>query len=97
MEINRVWKGPAIAIPADAGATTQPIGWPRRFTLVLFFFTCALILYIDRVNISVVAPILMVEFGWDSAITGTILSAFFVGYFLIQWGSGIQVLPASGR
>jgi len=88
MEINRVWKGAAMAIPADAVATTQPIGWPRRFTLVLFFFTCALILYIDRVNISVVAPILMAEFGWDPAVTGTILSAFFVGYLFTQLPGG---------
>jgi hypothetical protein len=95
--MNRVGKGAALAIPADAGATTPPIGWPRRFTLVLFFFTCALILYIDRVNISVVAPILMTEFGWDPAVTGTILSAFFVGYFLTQLGSGVQVLLASKR
>jgi sugar phosphate permease len=54
-------------------------------------------LYIDRVNISVVAPILMTEFGWDPAVTGTILSAFFVGYFLTQLGSGVQVMLASKR
>jgi ACS family sodium-dependent inorganic phosphate cotransporter len=77
-----------MAIQAEAVAAVQSTGWPRRFTLVLFFFTCALILYIDRVNISVVAPILMTEFGWDPAITGTILSAFFVGYLLTQLPGG---------
>ncbi len=77
-----------MAIQAEAVTAVRPIGWPRRFTLVLFFFTCALILYIDRVNISVVAPILMLEFGWDPAITGTILSAFFVGYLLTQLPGG---------
>ncbi|HJY81143.1 MAG TPA: ACS family MFS transporter [Candidatus Binatia bacterium] len=69
-------------------AAARPTGWPRRFTVVLFFFTCALILYIDRVNISVVAPVLMTEFGWDPAATGTILSAFFVGYLLTQLPGG---------
>src|SRR5215510_3554138 len=81
-------EGTAMAIPAEAVAAVQSTGWPRRFTVVLFFFTCALILYIDRVNISVVAPILMAEFGWDPAMTGTILSAFFVGYLLTQLPGG---------
>src|SRR5262245_47921030 len=38
----------------------------------------------DRVNISVVAPVLMQEWGWDPAVMGTVLSAFFLGYFLTQ-------------
>src|SRR4029453_6953942 len=77
-----------MAIQAEAVAAVQATGWPRRVTVVLFFFTCALILYIDRVNISVVAPILMTELGWDPAVTGTILSAFFVGYLLTQLPGG---------
>src|ERR671930_226510 len=77
-----------MAIELDTIATARPAGCPRRFTVVLFSFTCALILYIDRVNISVVAPILMAEFGWDPAVTGTILSAFFVGYMLTQLPGG---------
>src|SRR5712691_5059016 len=36
----------------------------------------------------VVAPMLMAEFGWDPAVTGTILSAFFVGYLLTQLPGG---------
>jgi hypothetical protein len=55
-----------MATELGAMAVARPTGWPRRFTLVLFF-TCALILYIDRVSISVVAPILMTEFGWDQS------------------------------
>jgi ACS family sodium-dependent inorganic phosphate cotransporter len=77
-----------MAAEVQAVAAPRPTGWPRRFTVVLFFFTCALILYIDRVNISVVAPILMAEFGWDPAVMGTILSAFFVGYLLTQLPGG---------
>jgi ACS family sodium-dependent inorganic phosphate cotransporter len=38
----------------------------------------------DRVNISVVAPVLMQEFGWDPAVMGMVLSAFFIGYFSTQ-------------
>ena len=43
----------------------RPAGWPRRFTGVLFFFTYALLLTIERVPVSVVAPILLAETsGW---------------------------------
>jgi MFS family permease len=77
-----------MAVELETVGAVRPAGWPRRFTLVLFFFTCALILYIDRVNISVVAPLLMAEFGWDPAVMGTILSAFFVGYLLTQLPGG---------
>ena len=77
-----------MAAEPDSAALAQPRGWPQRFTIVLFFFTCALILYIDRVSISVVGPILMEEFGWDSATMGTILSGFFVGYLLTQLPGG---------
>ena len=41
-----------------------------------FSFPCTLILYIDRVSISVVAPVLRKEFGRNEAIMGTVLSAF---------------------
>ena len=61
-----------MAAEPDSATLAQPQGWPRRFTVVLFFFTCALILYIDRASSSVVGPILMEEFGWDSATMGTI-------------------------
>jgi predicted metal-dependent phosphotriesterase family hydrolase len=34
-----------MAAEVEAMAVPRPTGWPRRFTVVLFFFTCALILY----------------------------------------------------
>ncbi len=78
-----------MTLNADSAGVEQPVGWPRRFTIILFFFTCTLILYIDRVSISVVAPVLMKEFGWDEAMMGTILSAFFVGYLFTQLPGGL--------
>src|SRR5215475_12338765 len=62
--------------------------WPQRFSVVLLLFFSVVVLYMDRVNISVVAPVLMQEFGWDPAVMGTILSAFFFGYFLTQIPGG---------
>jgi hypothetical protein len=47
-----------MALDSDIAVAVQPKGWPQRFTVVLFFFTCTLILYIDRVNVSVVGPVL---------------------------------------
>src|SRR6478672_9635062 len=53
---------------------------PRRF--VILGFTCAAfaISYLDRVNLSVVAPVLMRERGLDEAQMGAVLSAFFIGF-----------------
>ncbi len=42
----------------------------------------------DRINISVTAPIIMNEFGWDEASLGIILSSFFCGYTLLQIPGG---------
>ncbi len=60
---------------------------PKRFIFIFFAFTCLFISYLDRANLSVAAPIIMKEFGWNSAMIGTLLSAFF-------WGFCISPLPA---
>lgn len=62
--------------------------WPQRLNVVTLLFLSVVVLYMDRVNISVVAPVLMQELGWDPAMMGTVLSAFFVGYFLTQIPGG---------
>jgi ACS family sodium-dependent inorganic phosphate cotransporter len=53
---------------------------PKRFRLVFFAFTCILISYLDRVNLSVAVPVLMKQYGWNSAVVGALLSAFFWGF-----------------
>jgi ACS family sodium-dependent inorganic phosphate cotransporter len=53
---------------------------PKRFVFVFFAFTCLLLSLIDRVNLSVVAPLLMREYGWSPVTVGTVLSAFFWGF-----------------
>ncbi len=63
-------------------------GWPKRINLVILFFTSNLICYMDRINISVTAPLIMKEFEWDEASLGIILSAFFLGYTLLQIPGG---------
>ena len=61
---------------------------PRRLNLVLLFFTCNLICYMDRINIAVTAPVIMKELGWNEAALGIILSSFFWGYTLLQIPGG---------
>ncbi|MEW6296556.1 MAG: ACS family MFS transporter [Thermodesulfobacteriota bacterium] len=72
----------------EAAVAVQARRWPQRLNVVTLMFISVVILYMDRVNISVVAPVLMQEFGWDPAMMGTVLSAFFVGYFLTQVPGG---------
>src|SRR5262249_51566848 len=59
-----------------------------RLNVIVLLFLSVVVLYMDRVNISVVAPVLMQELGWDPAVMGMVLSAFFVGYFLTQIPGG---------
>jgi MFS transporter, ACS family, solute carrier family 17 (sodium-dependent inorganic phosphate cotransporter), other len=53
---------------------------PKRFILVIFAFTCFLLSLVDRVNLSVVAPVLMKHYGWTPITMGVVLSAFFWGF-----------------
>lgn len=62
--------------------------WPRRLNLVALFFSANLICYMDRINISVTAPVIMKAYGWNEASLGIILSAFFMGYTLLQIPGG---------
>ena len=77
-----------MAVHSEAVAVVRVQRWPQRFTVVFLLFLSVVVLYMDRVNMSVVAPVLMQEFGWDPAMMGTILSAFFLGYFLTQIPGG---------
>lgn len=63
-------------------------GLPKRINLVILFFMSNLICYMDRINISVTAPVIMKELGWNEAALGVILSSFFVGYTLLQIPGG---------
>ena len=76
-----------MAISSASGAI-QEHGWPRRFNVTILMFLSVVILYMDRVNISVVAPVLMQELGWDQAMMGFVFSFFFLGYFLSQIPGG---------
>jgi ACS family sodium-dependent inorganic phosphate cotransporter len=77
-----------MTVASQATVAVRVHRWPQRLTVVTLLCFSVIILYMDRVYISVVAPVLMQEFGWDPAVMGTVLSAFFVGYFLTQIPGG---------
>src|SRR5215218_3596114 len=69
----------------------------RLGVLVVVIFLCTLVNYIDRVNISVTAPAMIEEYGWDSKSLGVVFSSFFWGYLLLQMPSGWLVDRFGGR
>ncbi|HXG66432.1 MAG TPA: MFS transporter [Blastocatellia bacterium] len=62
---------------------------PVRYRLVGLLTVGAMINFIDRVNISVAAPVIMGALGWDEARFGVIFSAFLAGYTLFQFPGGL--------
>jgi MFS transporter, ACS family, D-galactonate transporter len=63
--------------------------WPKRVDIALLSFIALVIAYCDRVNISVAAPSMMREYGWDTAGIGWVLSGFFTGYALMMIPAGM--------
>jgi ACS family glucarate transporter-like MFS transporter len=63
--------------------------WPPRYTILLLLFLLSLVNYIDRVNISITAPVMMPELGWDTGLFGVVFSAFVCGYALFMIPSGL--------
>lgn len=59
-------------------------GWGVVFAI----FIATTVAFMDRVNISIAAPVMIKEYGWDPQSLGYVFSAFFWGYFLFQLPSG---------
>jgi ACS family glucarate transporter-like MFS transporter len=65
------------------------MSWPPRYTILLLLFLLSLVNYIDRVNISITAPVMMPELGWDTTWFGVVFSAFVAGYAAFMIPSGL--------
>ncbi len=61
----------------------------RWVLLGMVYLTC-LVAYLDRVNLSVCAPLIMEEFGFDKVQLGFTMSAFFIAYTLMQIPGGLM-------
>jgi ACS family sodium-dependent inorganic phosphate cotransporter len=65
-----------------------PGRWKRHHLLVATCCVTMFLAYIDRVNISVAALSMQKELGWSESDKGLVLSAFFLGYLLMQPAGG---------
>jgi len=70
---------------------------PRRHTIVALSFLACTIAYSDRVNISVAAVAMKEQLGWSQTQKGLVLSAFFVGYMLFMFASGVLATRFGGK
>jgi MFS family permease len=61
--------------------SSRPINWPVTATV---FFVGSVLLWADRTNFSVAAAAWAKEFGWTPSTIGTMLSAFSLGYLILQ-------------
>lgn len=70
---------------------------PVRYRIIGLIFLLALINHIDRANISIAAPVMIRELGWNEAQFGVIFSAFLWGYLTIQLPGGYLTDRFGGR
>jgi len=59
------------------------------YVLVGLLFTLSIISYLDRINISIVAPKMLSDLSWDENLLGQVFSAFLFGYMLLAFPSGV--------
>lgn len=60
-----------------------------RWQLLVIVYFASLIAYLDRVNLSVCAPFIMESLGFDRIALGYTMSAFFIGYTIMQIPGGM--------
>ena len=63
----------------------------RRWIVATFVLVITAIAYIDRVNLSVAAPVITKEFGTNAAVMGVLLSSFTWTYTLLNLPAGMLV------
>ena len=73
------------------------MSWPIRHKLTALLFCGTVVNYIDRVNISIVAPVLIQETGWSKVELGWVFSAFLIGNALLQFPGGVLADRWSAR
>lgn len=62
---------------------------PRLKTVLALCFFSNLLCVLVRIDLSIAAPLITKQFGWDQAKMGAVLSAFFAGYVLLMIPGGV--------
>jgi ACS family sodium-dependent inorganic phosphate cotransporter len=93
----KLLKGSGIEGDSVKGLDTRLSTWGRRHLVVVLCAIAVLIAYTDRVNMSVAAVAMRSQFGWNQAVKGTVLAAFFVGYLLCMLPAGWMANRYGGR
>jgi MFS family permease len=70
---------------------------PLRYRIVALLFFMNLVNYVDRICLSVAAPVMIAALGWDKATFGFAFSTTLVGYALSQIALGFVVDRVSVR
>ncbi|MGE0820936.1 MAG: MFS transporter [Candidatus Binatia bacterium] len=73
------------------------MAWPVRYNMIGLLFFGSVINYVDRVNISVAAPVMMKEMTLSKDLFGWVFSTFLIGYALLQIPGGVIADRWSGR
>ncbi len=61
----------------------------KRWTIVSWIFIINMIAYMDRINLAVAAPAVMTDLGITPSQMGVIMSAFLIGYAVLNFLGGI--------
>jgi ACS family glucarate transporter-like MFS transporter len=72
----------------NSGQTIPSLIKSKRFYIIVLLFFNIVVNYIDRINLSVAAPLIAKEFHWDPARMGIIFSSFLWTYALMLIPSG---------
>jgi ACS family D-galactonate transporter-like MFS transporter len=75
-------------VSGDASAHDGAQPTRSRFVIMVLLFVCVMINYLDRSNISIAAPAMRAQLGFDTAQMGYVLSAFGWTYALCQIPGG---------
>lgn len=75
----------------------MPAPWPPRVNVALLCFAANILAHSDRVALSVALPVMMQQYGWDTAKSGWVLSGFFFGYVALMIPVGLLVQRFGAR
>lgn len=81
----------------DEDNQVKPGGWPKRYSMMGLMLLAILLCHIDRILMSLAAIEMQSEFSWTDSQKGLMLSAFFVGYLIMQMGGGLLANRFGGR